>query len=189
MRAGQSLRGSSEFHAWGDSNLYLRRHGEQLTLSVEHRAAPSIPSVSLQLNALDDAVALTVAEQKVPHCPSNSRSSRKSSDIWRARSHRSPPRNCANSVVPATLPSPRRSPRSLPQVDSIRPLSVTRWSRSSGNFSIPIPVTPWRVRERVWEASITSAGTPSTSVLRLTRCQNFRERAKRSDDARLIGAR
>ena len=26
-RAGQALRGSSEFHAWGDSNLYLRRVG------------------------------------------------------------------------------------------------------------------------------------------------------------------
>ncbi len=40
-RAGQALRGSSEFHAWGDSNLYLRRDGDgdQLTLSVEHRAA------------------------------------------------------------------------------------------------------------------------------------------------------
>src|SRR5208282_5842750 len=24
IRAGQALRGSSEFHAWGDSNLYLR---------------------------------------------------------------------------------------------------------------------------------------------------------------------
>ena len=41
VRAGQALRGSSEFHAWGDSNLYLRRDGDgdQLTLSVEHRAA------------------------------------------------------------------------------------------------------------------------------------------------------
>ena len=26
VRAGQALRGSSEFHAWGDSNLYLRRN-------------------------------------------------------------------------------------------------------------------------------------------------------------------
>jgi hypothetical protein len=43
-RAGQALRGSSEFHAWGDSNLYLRRDGDDLSLSVEHRAAPSIPS-------------------------------------------------------------------------------------------------------------------------------------------------
>jgi len=43
MRAGQALRGSSEFHAWGDSNLYLRRSGGELTLTVEHRAAPSPP--------------------------------------------------------------------------------------------------------------------------------------------------
>ena len=59
MRAGQALRGSSEFHAWGDSNLYLRRHGEQLTLSVEHRAAAAITAVSLQLEITDDTVALT----------------------------------------------------------------------------------------------------------------------------------
>jgi len=58
MRAGQALRGSSEFHAWGDSNLYLRRHGEQLTLSVEHRAAASISNVQLVLDAADTAVAL-----------------------------------------------------------------------------------------------------------------------------------
>ena len=38
-RAGQALRGSSEFHAWGDSNLYLRRDGDDLALTVEHRAA------------------------------------------------------------------------------------------------------------------------------------------------------
>lgn len=59
MRAGQALRGSSEFHAWGDSNLYLRRHGDQLTLAVEHRAAPSIAAISLQLAIDGDAVALT----------------------------------------------------------------------------------------------------------------------------------
>jgi hypothetical protein len=64
MRAGQALRGSSEFHAWGDSNLYLRRHGEQLTLSVEHRAAPSIPNISLQLAEVDDAVALAIAARR-----------------------------------------------------------------------------------------------------------------------------
>lgn len=58
MRAGQALRGSSEFHAWGDSNLYLRRHGEQLTLSVEHRAAASISTVQMLLDTSDGAVAL-----------------------------------------------------------------------------------------------------------------------------------
>jgi AAA domain len=69
MRAGQALRGSSEFHAGGDSNLYLRRLGEQLTLSVEHRAAPSIPTVSLQLSARDDAVALTPTDRKIIAVP------------------------------------------------------------------------------------------------------------------------
>ena len=62
LRAGQALRGSSEFHAWGDSNLYLRRHGEQLTLSVEHRAAASISNVHLVLDTADDAVALRTVE-------------------------------------------------------------------------------------------------------------------------------
>lgn len=63
MRAGQALRGSSEFHAWGDSNLYLRRHGEQLTLSVEHRAAASINALSLQLAVDGDAVALATLDR------------------------------------------------------------------------------------------------------------------------------
>jgi hypothetical protein len=63
MRAGQALRGSSEFHAWGDSNLYLRRHGDQLTLSVEHRAAASISTVSLRLDTAEDAVALTAVDR------------------------------------------------------------------------------------------------------------------------------
>lgn len=62
MRAGQALRGSSEFHAWGDSNLYLRRHGEQLALSVEHRAAASISNVQLVLDTTDAAVALRTTE-------------------------------------------------------------------------------------------------------------------------------
>jgi len=48
-RPGQALRGSSELHGWGDSNLYLRRRGEQLTLSTEHRAAPSRDHIALQL--------------------------------------------------------------------------------------------------------------------------------------------
>jgi hypothetical protein len=63
MRAGQALRGSSEFHAWGDSNLYLRRHGDQLTLSVEQRAAASISTVQLLLDTTEDAVALCTLDR------------------------------------------------------------------------------------------------------------------------------
>lgn len=56
MRPGQALRGSSELHAWGDCNLYLRRHrrGDNsplLTLEAEHRAAASPPPIRLQLTA------------------------------------------------------------------------------------------------------------------------------------------
>ena len=60
-RAGQALRGSSEFHAWGDSNLYLRRTGEQLALTVEHRAAASESGIALRLHADGTALALETA--------------------------------------------------------------------------------------------------------------------------------
>jgi hypothetical protein len=59
-RAGQALRGSSEFHAWGDSNLYLRRSGDLITLGVEHRAAPSIADLPLHLVANDGALAFRI---------------------------------------------------------------------------------------------------------------------------------
>jgi len=49
--AGQGLRGSSDIHAFGDSNLYLRRTGQRLVLSSEHRAAAASPPVSLELVA------------------------------------------------------------------------------------------------------------------------------------------
>ena len=64
MRAGQALRGSSEFRAWGDSNLYLRRHSDdRITLSVEHRAAPAIPAIGLELVQRADALALEIVER------------------------------------------------------------------------------------------------------------------------------
>ena len=48
-RAGEALRGSSEFHAWGDSNLYLRRDGDgndahrgrAVAVAHRHRACPA----------------------------------------------------------------------------------------------------------------------------------------------------
>ena len=60
-RPGQALRGSSELHGWGDSNLYMRRRGAQLTLSTEHRAAPSQDHIPLQLTQAGSALALSVA--------------------------------------------------------------------------------------------------------------------------------
>ena len=53
VAAGQGLRGSSDIHAFGDSNLYLRRTREHLVLSSEHRAAPASAPVYLELVATD----------------------------------------------------------------------------------------------------------------------------------------
>jgi hypothetical protein len=53
VAAGQGLRGSSDIHAFGDSNLYLRRTKEHLVLSSEHRAAPASAPVHLELVATD----------------------------------------------------------------------------------------------------------------------------------------
>jgi hypothetical protein len=72
IRAGQALRGSSEFHAWGDSNLYLRREGAKLALTVEHRAEASAPAVALELVQRDDALALEVLEPAPCNTPAPS---------------------------------------------------------------------------------------------------------------------
>jgi hypothetical protein len=53
VAAGQGLRGSSDIHAFGDSNLYLRRTREHLVLFSEHRAAPAAAPVYLELVATD----------------------------------------------------------------------------------------------------------------------------------------
>jgi hypothetical protein len=72
IRAGQALRGSSEFHAWGDSNLYLRRNGEELTLTVEHRAAPAMSPVTIELAQRANALALEVVDRRTPQAPAPS---------------------------------------------------------------------------------------------------------------------
>jgi len=61
---GQGLRGSGDLHAWGDSNLYLRRQRGELLLSVEHRAAPAPQPVALTLVATPpEAVHLALASE------------------------------------------------------------------------------------------------------------------------------
>jgi hypothetical protein len=61
---GQALRGSGDFWAWGDSNLYLARNHDGLQLSAEHRAAPSPPPLGLRLLAPQDGQ----DERKIPVC-------------------------------------------------------------------------------------------------------------------------
>ena len=58
---GRALRGSGDFWAWGDSNLYVARKREGLLLTVEHRAAPSPAPLCLQLLAPEGA-----QDEKIP---------------------------------------------------------------------------------------------------------------------------
>lgn len=60
-RPGQGLRGSSDLHAFGDSNLYLSRDDDGIVLAVEHRAAAAIDSVRLHLKS-GESVHLSVAD-------------------------------------------------------------------------------------------------------------------------------
>lgn len=45
----QAYRGSSDFAAWADSNLFLTRNAKRLILNVEHRSAPSPEPIHLKL--------------------------------------------------------------------------------------------------------------------------------------------
>ncbi len=56
-RPGLALRGSSDIHAFGDSNLYLARKDDKLTLTIEHRAAASPEPLTLQLVSRPDGSA------------------------------------------------------------------------------------------------------------------------------------
>src|SRR5512135_2957887 len=62
-RPGQALRGSSDLHAWGDSNLYLARPEEdsEIQLTVEHRAEASCEPLSLELVSEGDLAYLQIA--------------------------------------------------------------------------------------------------------------------------------
>lgn len=46
---GQSLRGSSDLHAFGDSNAYLSKKAERTILTLEHRSAKALAPISLEL--------------------------------------------------------------------------------------------------------------------------------------------
>jgi hypothetical protein len=54
---GQSLRGSSDLHAFGDSNAYLARKGEDVLLTLEHRSAGAPRPMVLRLACLPDGAA------------------------------------------------------------------------------------------------------------------------------------
>ena len=65
-RPGQGLRGSSDLHAFGDSNVYLSRQGDEIELAVEHRAAAAIMPMRLTLVTTGDVIHLRPVEGVAP---------------------------------------------------------------------------------------------------------------------------
>src|SRR3990172_9165294 len=63
---GQSLRGSSDFFAWVDTALSLRRHRQQLLLSAEHRAASAPEPVTIALVGTERDMHLSIVASE-PH--------------------------------------------------------------------------------------------------------------------------
>ena len=68
---GQSLRGSSDLHAWTDSACYLvRRPDDRLQLTVEHRSAPAPDPLLLRLSGgADQPLSLLVDSADAPPPP------------------------------------------------------------------------------------------------------------------------
>ena len=67
-RPGQALRGSSEFHAWGDSNLYLTRFDDvDVRLTIEHRSEKAHAPLALHLCTRDDTAHLEIVQSAPSH--------------------------------------------------------------------------------------------------------------------------
>jgi hypothetical protein len=62
-RPGQSLRGSSDLHAFGDSNLYLSRSTHDITLTIEHRSAASLEPLNLRLLDTENMPHLAIRDE------------------------------------------------------------------------------------------------------------------------------
>jgi hypothetical protein len=107
-RPGQALRGSSELHGWGDSNLYMRRRGDELTLSTEHRAAPSRDHIPLELAQDGSALSLSLLHpgQIEPSAPAPAQ-----------RAQKSP----AERICETLAPLEERKRKGLPEEFSSRP--------------------------------------------------------------------
>jgi RecA-family ATPase len=65
---GQALRGSSDLHAFGDSNAYLARKQDRLLLTCEHRAARAPDPITLELVATPEGhqAHLEVRSERAP---------------------------------------------------------------------------------------------------------------------------
>ena len=119
-RPGQALRGSSELHAWGDSNLYLRRRDRQILMTVEHRAAAGLNDIEIEFDHDSKGLALRLRQVETPDAaprpetpaaanpPGARRRARAPLAAPAPRTRRNPARNRRRDVA---KPPPRRTRR------------------------------------------------------------------------------
>ena len=133
-RPGQALRGSSELHAWGDSNLYLKRRDRQILMTAEHRAAPGLNDIEIELADHGKGPPCACASPTPPRLTRppkrpNGASSRRSQTPRRP----SPSARSGNAPLHGPQPSPRPCKSSSandassapPGADTVSPISAT----------------------------------------------------------------
>lgn len=145
-RPGQALRGSSDLHGWGDSNLYLRRNDSHLLLSVEHRAAPCRDNIPIELRQSGPALALTVKTDQHP----TTTSARKAS------ARKDPPLRVCQAMARLKGPVPVRQLRKLCRMKTAtlcETLAILKaqgsvihgpngYSLTQAKTTVPFPATP-----------------------------------------------
>jgi len=63
---GHAFRGSTDLTAWSDTNIYMARKDQTMTLQIEHRFAPSPAPINLSLQT-DPAPHLVFIDDEHPH--------------------------------------------------------------------------------------------------------------------------
>ena len=112
-RPGQALRGSSELHAWGDTNLYLRRRKRQILMTVEHRAAAGLNDIELELADDAQGAALRLRQDKSATREPHEKNCERPGDrraIWQLRTSRCRGRDCHPRAARPDPLAPRRPP-------------------------------------------------------------------------------
>jgi len=92
---GQSLRGSSDLHAFGDSNAYLFQKAKRINVSsssssTAHRAAKAIPPLTLEIVSNGDVTHLCVREEADPATHPQAEPSLEDRVVELLRSHEQP---------------------------------------------------------------------------------------------------
>ena len=90
IRGGQALRGSSEFHAWGDSNLFLRRKKDLLLLDIEHRSQKGQSAIPLLLKVKEQSLALIRSDMSDNRSVSNAKKDNTTRVLQSLRTSKSP---------------------------------------------------------------------------------------------------